>query len=150
MKPKNDNDAANVDLECDEEDLATDMAIAEEAEAWYREHGLAGTRPYSEYVAERLKRSDMAQQYPQGEVWGKYRPLYTHLCNLRTRQWRTTFAEIEEILGSALPPSAHKPNSWWGNELNSRSRQCRAWIFAGWKTAEVDRESKTLLFRRSL
>ena len=147
MKPTNDNDQPNDAVECDDEDLETDMAIAEEAEAHYREHGITGTRPYSEYIAERLKRSDMAQQPPRG----KYQPLYAHLCNLRSKEWRATFGEIEAILGSALPPSARKPkrNAWWGNERNSGGRQCRAWILAGWKTAEVDRERETLLFYRS-
>ena len=59
MKPTNDNDNANASMQSeyvndDEEDLMTDMAIAEEAEARYREHGIKGTRPYSEYRAERL------------------------------------------------------------------------------------------------
>ena len=54
MTPMNNNDDANAAVECTEEDLVTDMAIAEEAEARYREHGITGTRPYSEYRADRL------------------------------------------------------------------------------------------------
>ena len=91
----------------------------------------------------------MAQQRPRRDVRGKYQPLYTHLCNLRAREWRTTFSEIEAILGSALPVSARKRDEWWGNERNSGSRQCRAWMFAGWKAAELDRVRETLLFYRS-
>lgn len=61
MKPTNDNDDANAsmhskDADDNEENLMTDMAIAEEAEARYREHGINGTRPYSEYRVERLAR----------------------------------------------------------------------------------------------
>lgn len=58
MRPMKDNDDANTALECDEEELMTDMAIAEEAEARYREHGITGTRPYNEYRADRLESAE--------------------------------------------------------------------------------------------
>lgn len=58
MRPTNDNDAANVDMECDEDDLRTDLAIAEEALARYEAKGIAGTRPYSEYLASRLESAE--------------------------------------------------------------------------------------------
>ena len=59
MRLTNDNDDANAwmgneDMEDDEESLVTDLSIAEGAEARYRKHGTKGTRPYSEFRAERL------------------------------------------------------------------------------------------------
>ncbi len=90
----------------------------------------------------------MAQQRPRTEVRGKYQPLYTHLCNLRTGEWQTTFGEIEAILGSALPPSARLYDWWWANEGASGHVQARAWDVAGWETAKVDLQGETLLFRR--
>ncbi len=51
MRPTNDD--ANIALECDEEDPRTDLAIAEEALARYAAKGIAGTNPYSEYLASR-------------------------------------------------------------------------------------------------
>ena len=59
MKLTNDNDDASASMQSDnvdddEEDLMTDLSIAEEAEARYREHGINGTRAYSEYRADHL------------------------------------------------------------------------------------------------
>lgn len=90
----------------------------------------------------------MAQQPPWREVQGKYQPLYTHLCNLRTREWRTTFNEVEAILGFSLPASAREHRPWWANQRDGGHSHARAWLFAGWDTAEVDLERETLLFRR--
>ena len=42
----------------DPEEFLIDLAIAEEALARYKATGLAGTRPYSEYVASRLESAE--------------------------------------------------------------------------------------------
>ena len=78
----------------------------------------------------------------------KYRKLYTHLCDLTTREWMTSFAEIEAIIGDKLPPSARLHRASWANDVTQT--RARAWISAGWKTAQVDMDAETLLFRREV
>ena len=76
----------------------------------------------------------------------KYRKLYTHLCDLTTREWITSFGDIEAIIGDKLPPSARLHRASWANDVTQT--RARAWIAAGWKTVQVDMDAETLLFRR--
>ena len=79
---------------------------------------------------------------------GKYQRLYTHLFNLQTREWRTTFGKIEAILGFALPTSARRHRPWWANQRDGGHSHALSWMVAGWETADVDLKGETLLFRR--
>lgn len=82
---------------------------------------------------------------------GKYRRLYRYLCDLPLREWMTSFAEIEVVLGFALPASARLHRPWWANKnRGSGHSQALAWTLAGWETAEVDLDAETLLLRRKL
>ncbi len=85
---------------------------------------------------------------PDREFGGKYRKLRVYLEAHPRREWRTTFSNIEAILGFELPPSARKHGAWWANEKNGgRQSQKVAWSSAGWETADVDIAAETLLFR---
>lgn len=80
---------------------------------------------------------------------GKYRRLYTHLCGLTAQEWRTSFGEIESIVGFDLPPSARLHRPWWANQSSGNGHsQALAWSVAGWETADVDMDAETLLLRR--
>ncbi len=93
---------------------------------------------------------DKEQQYRQMAVRGKYQRLYTHLCGLATREWRTSFSEIESIIGFGLPASARLHRPWWSNQTGGNGHsQALAWSAAGWMTAEVDMDAETLLLRRN-
>ncbi len=82
-------------------------------------------------------------------VRGKYQRLYTHLCALKTQEWRTSFREIEAIIGFELPASARLHRPWWANQSRGNGHsQSLAWSVAGWETAEVDMEDETLLLRQ--
>lgn len=59
-----------------------------------------------------------------------------------------TFSEIEKIIGDHLPDSAVNYRPWWGNEKGAESRQCRAWLDAGWEVGHVDLKAKMVLFRK--
>lgn len=78
---------------------------------------------------------------------GKYQPLGDFLAAREASPWRATFTEIEAILGGKLPPSARTYSAWWSNDDRSHS-QARAWIEAGWETANVDIEGETVEFHR--
>ncbi len=85
---------------------------------------------------------------PNLEFGGKYRKLRTYLEAHPRREWRTSFSNIESILGSELPATARAYSSWWANtKSGGRLSQAVAWIAAGWETAEVDLVAETLLFR---
>jgi hypothetical protein len=60
-----------------------------------------------------------------------------------------TFDEIEKIIGAELPESAAKYRPWWGNESAAKSRQCRAWLDAGWEVDKVDLKGKIVWFRKA-
>ena len=90
-----------------------------------------------------------AQRYRQMVARSKYQRLYTHLCGLTTQEWRTSFSEVEAIIGFELPPSARLHRPWWSNQTagNGHSRAL-SWSAAVWETAEVNMDAETLLMRR--
>jgi len=79
---------------------------------------------------------------------GKYDPLERLLRNSGKAELCLAFADIESILGSALPRSAYRWRAWWANDATGHSH-ARAWLTAGFETAEVDMEKETLIFRRA-
>ena len=85
---------------------------------------------------------------PTQGLGGKYKKLRAYLKAHPRREWRTSFSNIESILGFKLPASARKHRPWWANENGgARHSQTVAWTAAGWETAEVDLDAETLLFR---
>ena len=93
--------------------------------------------------------TDRNQKYQDIASRTKYHRLYRHLCNLPFREWRTTFREIESIIGFELPASARIHRPWWANQRGSNGHsQALAWSVAGWETAEVDMDAETLLLRQ--
>ncbi|MGD0190951.1 MAG: hypothetical protein ABSD74_09445 [Rhizomicrobium sp.] len=58
-----------------------------------------------------------------------------------------TFGEIQRIVGTSLPPSAHNYRPWWSNNP-SNSVMTKVWLDAGFRTEQVDMEGKRLVFRR--
>ena len=89
-------------------------------------------------------------KYRDMALRGKYQRLYRHLSSLQAQEWRTSFVEIEAIIGFQLPSSARLHRPWWGNQRgDSGHSHALAWSVAGWETAEVDMDGETLLFRRT-
>jgi hypothetical protein len=58
-----------------------------------------------------------------------------------------SFAEIEAVVGAPLPLSARRHRGWWSNNPGN-SGATRAWLDAGYRTAEVDMAGERLVFRR--
>ena len=84
-----------------------------------------------------------------GNPWQVSETAYAYLCALQTAEWRTSFGEIESIIGFELPPSARLYRPWWANESSGNGHsQALAWSVAGWETADVDMDAETLLLRR--
>jgi hypothetical protein len=57
-----------------------------------------------------------------------------------------TFAEIEKIIGSKLPPSAYDHRPWWSNNP-SNNVMTKVWLEAGFQTEQVDLPGQKLVFR---
>ena len=77
----------------------------------------------------------------------KYAPLAEHLRGSSQTTVYMTFDEIENVVGTKLPPSAFKHRAWWSNNPTN-SVITNAWLEAGFKTANVDMLDRTLEFRR--
>lgn len=92
---------------------------------------------------------DRDQKYRAMAIRGRYQRLYRHLGGLQVQEWRTSFGEIESIIGFELPASARLHRPWWANQRRGGGHsQALAWGVAGWETAEVDMDAETLLFRQ--
>ncbi len=58
-----------------------------------------------------------------------------------------SFAQIEDLIGKALPVSARRHRSWWGND--SYHVQSAAWQVAGWRVFKVDVARQVVTFIRA-
>ena len=76
---------------------------------------------------------------------GKYEPLTAFLKQRDGREIRMSFGEIEQVIGATLPPKAKHLRAWWSNNP-SNNVMTKAWLAAGYKTAQVDIGSETLVF----
>jgi hypothetical protein len=78
---------------------------------------------------------------------GAYDPLFTYLKQNGRASVPMTFAEVEKVTGHKLPRSAYKHRPWWANEARGHSH-AKAWLDAGYETAQVDMKNRKLVFRR--
>ena len=80
----------------------------------------------------------------------KYQGLFEYLTNLPSTQSSVTlsFFEIEELIGSKLPPSARVHRPWWANEIVGRHSQRLAWMEAGWLVDAISFITESATFKR--
>jgi hypothetical protein len=76
----------------------------------------------------------------------KYHPLFEHLLFSGQGQMTMSFAEIESIINTPLPPSARKREEWWSNSPSGHS-QARAWLRANYRASEVDLKNERVSFK---
>ena len=67
---------------------------------------------------------------------------------LEVHRWCATFADIEALLGFALPDSARNHRQWWANQPNGGHSRALAWQAAGWRTSAVNLPAELLVFER--
>jgi hypothetical protein len=84
----------------------------------------------------------------RGATGGKYNALHTYLLGLDKTEWRARFAEIEKILGFALPSSARNYAAWWANTADGSHPHSAAWTAAGWRTSNLNLTGETVWFTR--
>lgn len=78
---------------------------------------------------------------------GKYEPLGQFLRQQEASYVAMTFADIERVLGSKLPPSSKDHRAWWSNNP-SNNVMTRQWLDAGYETESVDLAAEKLVFRK--
>lgn len=83
--------------------------------------------------------SENALVIDPNEEQRKYRPLYDYLSQKTDDIVHMTFTEIEDILGFSLPASFQRHPSFWANNTNGQHHHCRAWLDAGYKTINVQK-----------
>jgi hypothetical protein len=86
----------------------------------------------------------------QGRVMsGTYLSLYTYLANRYANTVVLTFAEIEDLLGFALPDLARLHQEWWTNAdpNTDRPNHSDSWILAS-RTARPNLLARTVVFER--
>jgi hypothetical protein len=76
----------------------------------------------------------------------KYAPLGEYLHKQPGSEVRLSFADIERITGTKLPPSA-RYRAWWSNNPTN-SVMTKVWLEAGFETEQVDMASGKLVFKR--
>jgi hypothetical protein len=91
------------------------------------------------------------EQKPDGTVKaGKYQSLYQYLEKRYANTVVLTFAQIEDLLGFALPDSAHVNQQWWANDDHDGQcdAQSRSWTLAS-RTATPNLQAQTVAFERA-
>lgn len=73
----------------------------------------------------------------------RYAPLARHLETVIADAVTLTFADIENILGFPLPPSARAHGPWWSNGASNA-----VWTKVGWKSEGRDIREQRVTFRR--
>jgi hypothetical protein len=100
-------------------------------------------KPYS------LRDALVETESPPGRAMsGKYLLLYKYLEGRYANRVVLTFAEIEDLLGFALPGQARLQSEWWTAEDHAAgSPQSDSWILAR-RTAVPNMVAHTVIFER--
>jgi hypothetical protein len=77
----------------------------------------------------------------------KYSKLGEYLRSQRTKEIPMTFAEIERVVGTKLPPNSPQYPAWWSNNP-SNNVMTKVWLAAGFRTEQVDTKARKVVFRR--
>jgi len=79
----------------------------------------------------------------------KYAPFESFLSNtpVHLKNVVFSFAQIEQIIGTRLPPNAYNAKGTWWRNTKTRP-QSQSWLAAGWKQDIVDWQNNWVRFRR--
>lgn len=76
----------------------------------------------------------------------RYMPLGNYLVSVKEESLRMAFDDVARIVGG-LPEAAFKYREWWANS-QPQPHARHGWLYAGWKTTQVDMQARTLVFVR--
>lgn len=80
--------------------------------------------------------------------FSKYEGLGTHLKfrGAFTGVVKLSFARIDGLIGSNLPMSAYRDETWWNNSPSNA--HTKAWLDAGWEVQEVNLKEGYVVFKK--
>ena len=86
---------------------------------------------------------------PGSGVPAEYRPLHKYLAARYVDCCVLTFAQIEDLLGHALPTQAYVEPIWWANadESGGHSPQATSWVLAH-RVATANLRARAVRFDR--
>lgn len=113
--------------------------------AWLRWMKGRGPVPYLQREAE-----PEGAKPPRRAMSGKYRLLYKYLEERYANTVVLTFAEIEDLLGFALPDQARRQAEWWTDRetTGDGSGYSDSWLLAS-RTASPNLRAQTVAFERA-
>ena len=86
--------------------------------------------------------------FPTHKISDKYKGLAEYLYEKWDKKIALTYAQIEEILGFSLPPTAYNlPQSFWAN-TETHSYAKGSWLAVGYKAKVA--ENQKVVFERNL
>ena len=109
----------------------------------------------AEATVQAMKSSEMPSLVPKApqsvNVSAEYRPLHKYLDGRYADTVVLRFAELEDLLGFALPDGARLQPEWWAtaDAGGEPSPQSRSWIHAS-RTAKVNLAAQTVVFEREV
>ena len=85
------------------------------------------------------------------EIPGRCVGLHSYLSNRYADMVVLTFSQLEDLLGFALPDSAHTRHEWWtSTDTDADQSSCAdAWILAA-RTAKPNLQARTVTFERPI
>ncbi len=78
----------------------------------------------------------------------KYDPLLQYLARSDKGVITLSFAQIEDLLGTSLPPSARCHHAWWANQQVEGHVQSNSWMDAGFRAENLDLNGRKVSFRK--
>jgi len=84
-----------------------------------------------------------------GRRGSKYLPLHDYLLAHRSDRVELTYSQIEEIIGSSLPPSSRNHAAvFWANSYGGTHVWATQWMEAGWKVESNSGTAERVVFVR--
>lgn len=77
----------------------------------------------------------------------KYQQLFEHLRRQGVDEVTMGIGEIEQVIGTRLPPTARTQRAWWSNRRKG-AVQASAWVLAGYHTMEINLDEERITFRK--
>ncbi len=99
-------------------------------------------------ASDRRPRADAPEDVPLRFTGpAEYRPLHQYLRDRFADTVVLTFAQMEDLLGFALPEAARVDLAWWATDHERPSTQARVWTQAR-RTATAHLLARTVEFER--
>jgi hypothetical protein len=131
-------------------DFRTDMArLVKSVQRWLESLSeISVVQEQAPVSPKKLDKQSLTTEQVKSES-GPYDKLAMWLAEQVESPITLSFAQIEEIIGRKLPPSAFAHREWWANDSVGHSHSKR-WLDAGWRTRYPNLTDRVVTFVRML